>query len=58
MTWMTPLEASMSAVTTVASLTITAPPSMEICTSAPFTVATLWPSRVKTTSAGAAVGKT
>ena len=48
----------MSAVTTVASLTITAPPSMEICTSAPFTVATLWPSRVTTTSAGAAVGKT
>ena len=58
MTWMMPLDASMSAVTTVASFTMTIPPSTAIETTAPPTVATLWPSRVTTTSAGAATGST
>ena len=48
----------MSAATTVASLTMTVPPSTAMATSAPPTVATLWPSRVTTTSAGAATGST
>ena len=40
MTWMTPLEASISAATTVASLMMTEPPSSVTEISAPLTVAT------------------
>ena len=48
MTWITPLSASMSTAVTVASLTMTVSPSTVMVTSAPFTVATVWPSRVTT----------
>lgn len=42
-TWITPFDAAISAVVTVASLTITLSPT-EIVTSAPFTVAAVMPS--------------
>ena len=40
MTWITPFDASMSADTTWAPLTLTVPPSSVIVMSAPLTVAT------------------